>query len=149
MRVMCEIACLGFDFVLANQRDICMVIGEFLLHSPFKEKGCLLWFVGVFGLLWDLWGKRKNEVFRVIDWVASEVWSLVRFHVSRWASVLMNFYNYSLGKILVSCGVGVFPVGLGLGFFFLRTCILSFFSLYETRCFYKKKKKNSVYNIAL
>ncbi|TYJ99811.1 cytochrome b-c1 complex subunit Rieske-4 [Cucumis melo var. makuwa] len=62
----------GFDFVLANQRDICMVIGEFLLHSPFKEKGCLLWFVGVFGLLWDLWGKRKNEVFRVIDWVASE-----------------------------------------------------------------------------
>ena len=122
--------------MLAHQRDICMVIGEFLLHPLFKEKGCLLWFVGVFGFLWDLWGKRKNKVFRVVDWVASQVLSLMWFHVSCWASLLKNFYNFSLGMNLLSCGVVVFPVGLGFSYALVFS---HFFSLNESRCFYNKR----------
>lgn len=73
----------------AHQRDIRLMIEQFLLHPPFKEKSHL-WFQEVCALLWD-WGERNNRVFRGVDRDPNEVWSLVRFHVSLWASVSKTF----------------------------------------------------------
>ena len=49
--------------MIARQRDICLMMGEFCLHPPFKEKGRFLCFMGVCALLWDIWGERNNGVF--------------------------------------------------------------------------------------
>ena len=37
---------------------------EFLLHPPFRENGCFLWLAGVCAIMWDIWGKRNERVFR-------------------------------------------------------------------------------------
>lgn len=43
-----------FDIQIAGGRDISVMTEEFLLHLPFKEKGCLLWLAGVCAVLWDI-----------------------------------------------------------------------------------------------
>lgn len=57
------------------------MIGEFLLHPPFREKGQFLRLTGVCAILRDL-GVRNNHVFRGLERDPSELWSLVKFHVS-------------------------------------------------------------------
>lgn len=67
---------------IAGQTDVREAIGESLLHLPFSKKSHFLWFAGMCALLWDVYGGRNNKVFRGLEKDHSEVWSLVRFHVS-------------------------------------------------------------------
>ena len=67
-----------------------MMIGEFLLHPSFRAKGHFLLGDGVCDVIW-VCGGRNNKVVRGVDRNPSEVWSLMRFHVSLWASVLKVF----------------------------------------------------------
>lgn len=53
-----------------------------LQNPPFKEKGCFLWLAGVCALSCDFWEEKNNRVFCGVERDPSEVWFLVRFHVS-------------------------------------------------------------------
>ena len=55
---------------------------QFLLHPPFSDKGGFSWRAGVCAVIWDIWGERNARVFRGRERRDSEIWSLVRFHVS-------------------------------------------------------------------
>lgn len=66
---------------MSRQRNVCQLIGEFLLHLPFKEKDCFLLWAGVCAVLWRIWGERNNSVL----WCGEGPWGglvLARFHVS-------------------------------------------------------------------
>ena len=56
-----------FDVSIVGQRDIRATIEEFILHPPFREKGRFLWLAGVWVVVWDIWGKRNDTVFRGRD----------------------------------------------------------------------------------
>lgn len=92
-----------FEVSLAWQREVHLVIGEFLIHLPLRKKGCFLRCVGVCAVIRNLWGERNNIVFRCVGREPCEVWSSVRFHVFLWALTLKTFDNYLLGKIQHSC----------------------------------------------
>ena len=47
-------------------------------------------------MIWDLWGERNDRVFRGRDKDPYKIRSLVRFHVSPWASVSKLFVTISL-----------------------------------------------------
>lgn len=70
------------DVSLACQRNVCMMIGEFLLHLPFREKERFLWGAGLCAVTWDFWSEINSKMFRSVERDPSEVWSLVKFHVS-------------------------------------------------------------------
>lgn len=54
------------------QKDVSSMIEEFLLHLPFKDRGCFLWFAGVCAVLCNILGKRINRMFRGMDRDPSE-----------------------------------------------------------------------------
>lgn len=117
-----------FDFVLAHQRDSCMVIGEILLHPPFKEQrlffvvcGCVHFVVGSQGEE----EKRSVQSFRSGCQCGFVLGDVPCFSLG---FIFYEFYNYSLGKILLSCGVGVFPMVLVFLFFFYAHVFSHFFS---------------------
>ena len=88
--------------MLTRQKDVRLMIREYLLHLPFKEKGRFLLWADVCAVLWGLWGERKNRVFRGVERDPREVWSLVRFHVSLWSSVSKTFCKYAVSNIILS-----------------------------------------------
>lgn len=92
----------------------CLVfLWECCLRSPFStrpwEEGLISLACGVCAILWVVWGQRNNKVFRGVERDTCEIWSLVRYHVSLWASISKAFCNNSLGVILHSsspfCGL--------------------------------------------
>ncbi|TYK23653.1 SIL1 [Cucumis melo var. makuwa] len=84
-----------------GQREVHLVIGEFLLRLPLREKGCFLWCVGVCAVIWNLWGERNNRVFRGVEREPCEVWSLVRCLQERVAQRYMNLMGDFLGIMLI------------------------------------------------
>lgn len=63
----------------------------------FSKKGLFLWIDDICALLWGLWEERNNRVFRGVEQSRDGVLSLVRFHISLWASICKDFCNYPLG----------------------------------------------------
>ena len=53
-----------FGISFAGTRSVRAMIEEFLLHSPFRDKGSFLWLAGVCAVMWDIWGKRNDRVLR-------------------------------------------------------------------------------------
>lgn len=86
----------------ARHRDAKDMIEKFPLNLPFRERGHFLWLASVCMVVWVLWGKRNSRVFKGVKRDSREVWSLVPFHVSHWASILKVFGNYSIGMIMYS-----------------------------------------------
>ena len=58
------------------------MIEENLLHSLFREKGGFSWLFEVCADIWNIWRDGNDRVFRGKEREHSEVWSLIRFHVS-------------------------------------------------------------------
>lgn len=58
------------------------MIGEFLFRLPLRGKGRFLWLVELCAIMQNLWGERNNSMFRGLDKQSSDVWALIRFHVS-------------------------------------------------------------------
>ena len=110
-----------------------MTIKEFLLHPPFRENvGFFMACRGVCCYLGHLGG--EEQVFRGREKGYSEVWSLVRFHISLWASISKTFCNYITLVTFYSVGLtfsrGVFVVliflyALEYFYFFSMKAIIS------------------------
>lgn len=64
-----------------------MTIEEFLLHLPFRDEEVFLLLAGACVVIWDIWDERNDQVFRGRKREYSEIWPLVRFHVSLWALI--------------------------------------------------------------
>lgn len=112
-----------FDVRIVGQKDVCAIVREFLLHSPFREKGWFLWFAGVCAMLWDIWRERNNRVFCGRDRDPYEVQSLVRFHVLLCASI-SNFFIIILLTRYYLVGIPLFRRGVLVDLFFCMPCIL-------------------------
>lgn len=128
------------DLSFTNQRSVLVMMEESLLRLPFRGKGHFLWLAGVCAVIWDMWGQRNNQGFRGREMDPCEFWSLVRFHLSFWASILkafvtipmVTFYFYLVGTHSLKWGVSVW-------LFLICPCILSYFSMNVT--FLKRKRK--------
>ena len=70
-----------FGMMSACHRDVSAMIEEFLLNSPFGERGWFLWLVSVYVVLWVLWGERNNRVFRGVERDPRDLWALLHFPV--------------------------------------------------------------------
>lgn len=57
-----------FDFVLTCQRDVPLMIGEFLLYLPFKKMSFFVVCDGVH-FVWNLWGRETIECLEV--WIGT------------------------------------------------------------------------------
>lgn len=69
-------------------------------------------------------GERNNWIFKGLDRESFDVWSLLRFHVSFWASVTNIVYNYSQSLLLLDWSVFLYWWSL----LCMRVCF--FMSLY-------------------
>lgn len=103
------------------------MIKEFLLHLIVKEKCRFLWDARVSYLVGYL-GKRNIRVFRGVERDPSEVWSLMRFQISLWASFFFFFCIYTLVYVvfLLSWKPG-FVGSVFIFSFLVYPCIHSFF----------------------
>lgn len=79
-----------FDFFLARQRDISILIREFF-HPPYHEKESFLVAYWV-ALSCEVFGVKVMRVFRGLERDPNDVWSFIRFYVSPWASILKCFF---------------------------------------------------------
>ena len=75
-------------------------------------------------------------MFRGKERGLTEIWYLVRFHVSLWASISKNFCNYSLGSILLSWSPFFVSGVVLVSKFFLYALVFFHFFLNES-CFHK------------
>lgn len=81
-----------------------------------------LLFAGVCTLLWDFFWGEWGSTERLELWRATNIWSLIRFHVSLLVLVSNTFCNYFIGTMLLSWKPffrGFFLSGLGFFLFVL------------------------------
>lgn len=68
-----------------------------------------------------LWDERNSRPFGGVQRNPQEIWSLVCFHVSLWASISKTFCNYSIDIVSHSWNpLFVKEVPIFVGFFFLN-----------------------------
>lgn len=95
------------------------------------------WDVRYFG--W--FGEQNTRVFRGVE-CPRDIWSLVRFHVSIWVSILKTFCNYWIGSILYS-GVPLFSrISFSVGLVFCGTLYSLFFPQWKSLFLVLKKNRN-------
>ena len=113
------------------------MIEKFLLNLPCGERGRFLWRACVCAILWVLWNERNRRVFRGLEKGSKEIWLVLPYRVSPWASILKTFCNYSLDFIWLDS----LPV-VGSHVFCASMYSLIFLSM-KVVYFKKKEKKNS------
>lgn len=79
-------------FMLTCHRDTSEMIRVFVLHPLLAKR------IDVYGLsrcviLGDIRNQKNNRVFRCLESGPSNLWSLIRFCISLWASTSKNFCN--------------------------------------------------------
>lgn len=66
------------------------------------DSGTFYGLLGLCAILWALWGELNGKVLEGVESDLSEVWSLVRFHVSLWVTISKTPCNYFIGIMLHS-----------------------------------------------
>ena len=78
------------------------------MHFPFREKRIVFCQASFLAILCDVWLERKSRICRDVGKSRVEVWELVSFNASIWASVTKPFCKYDTGLVflgLVFCSL--------------------------------------------